>query len=73
MTATVYRANGRDELTASTELYRRNGLVVRAVSFRAEIPEKQWTKELFPLLAEGPFRFVSQQCLVALENYKEVT
>ena len=40
---------------------------------QAEIPERRWTKELLPLLAEGPFRLVSQQGLVASENYKEVT
>ena len=40
---------------------------------QAEIPERRWTQELLPLLAEGPFRLVSQQSLVASENYKEVT
>ena len=40
---------------------------------QAEILERRWTMELLPLLAEGPFMLVSQQGLVASENYKEVT
>ena len=32
MTAAVYRANGKDELTASSPLYTRKGLVVTAAS-----------------------------------------
>ena len=35
---------------------------------QADIPKKRWTKELLPLLAEGPFRFVSQQGLVSSEH-----
>ena len=66
------------ELTASTPIYRRDRLVAVAHSLRnvsepTKIAEKQWTQELLPLLAEGPFRLVAQQGLVASEDYKAVT
>ena len=65
-----YHENGKDELKAPSPLYRRDELVVVAdcgskmYVTQTVIPEKGWTKELFPLLAEGPFRLVSQQGLM---------
>ena len=71
--------NGKDELTASTLIYRRDRLVAVAHSLRnVRAKQRKWRDrlvdaELFPLLAEGPFRLVAQQGLVASEDYKAVT
>ena len=55
MTAAIYRANGKDELTPPPHFTEETDLLLWLPRFemyvqQAEIPEKRWTKELLPLL-----------------------
>ena len=69
--------NGKDELTASTPVYRRDRLVAVAHSLRNV---REPSKDSGETVDEGAssivggrsFQLVAQQCLVASEDYKAV-